>query len=123
MPEGYDTIVGERGVGLSGGQRQRISLARALLKSPSIIILDDTTSAVDMETEEHIRDALRSLENKETVFIIAHRISSIKDADVILVLDRGRIVEMGTHDELVDMKGYYYTVFTHQYGEFNSEGR
>ena len=123
MPEGYDTIVGERGVGLSGGQRQRISLARALLKSPSIIILDDTTSAVDMETEEHIQDALRSLENKETVFIIAHRISSIKDADVILVLDRGRIVEMGTHDELVDMKGYYYTVFTHQYGEFNSEGR
>ncbi len=119
MPEGYDTIVGERGVGLSGGQRQRISLARALLKSPSIIILDDTTSAVDMETEEHIQDALRSLENKETVFIIAHRISSIKDADVILVLDGGRIVEMGTHDELVDMKGYYYTVFTHQYGEFD----
>lgn len=123
MPDGYDTIVGERGVGLSGGQRQRISLARALLKSPSIIILDDTTSAVDMETEEHIQNALRSLENKETVFIIAHRISSIKDADVILVLDRGRIVEMGTHNELVDMKGYYYTVFTHQYGEFNSEGR
>lgn len=126
MPEGYDTIVGERGVGLSGGQKQRISLARALLKSPSIIILDDTTSAVDMETEEHIQDALRSLENKETVFIIAHRISSIKDADVILVLDGGRIVEMGTHDELVDMKGYYYTVFTHQYGEFDrlkSEGR
>ena len=123
MPDGYDTIVGERGVGLSGGQRQRISLARALLKSPSIIILDDTTSAVDMETEEHIQEALSSLENKETVFIIAHRISSIKDADVILVLDGGRIVEMGTHDELVDMKGYYYTVFTHQYGEFNSEGR
>lgn len=126
MPEGYDTIVGERGVGLSGGQKQRISLARALLKSPSIIILDDTTSAVDMETEEHIQDALRSLENKETVFIIAHRISSIKDADVILVLDGGRIVEMGTHDELVDMKGYYYTVFTHQCGEFDrlkSEGR
>lgn len=121
LPEGYDTIVGERGVGLSGGQRQRISLARALLKSPSIIILDDTTSAVDMETEEHIQDALRSLENKETVFIIAHRISSIKDADVIIVLDGGRIVEMGTHDELVDMKGYYYTVFTHQYGEFNAK--
>ncbi len=123
MPDGYDTIVGERGVGLSGGQRQRISLARALLKSPSIIILDDTTSAVDMETEEHIQNALHSLENKETVFIIAHRISSIKDADIILVLDRGRIVEMGNHDELVDMKGYYYTVFTHQYGEFNSTGR
>lgn len=120
LPDGYDTIVGERGVGLSGGQRQRISLARALLKSPSIIILDDTTSAVDMETEEHIQNALRSLENKETVFIIAHRISSIKDADVILVLDNGEIVEMGNHDELVAMKGYYYTVFNHQYGDFNS---
>ena len=120
MPDGYDTIVGERGVGLSGGQRQRISLARALLKSPSMIILDDTTSAVDMETEEHIQEALRSLENKETVFIIAHRISSIKDADVILVLDNGRIVEQGTHDELIEKEGYYYTVFTHQYGEFNN---
>ena len=120
MPEGYDTIVGERGVGLSGGQKQRISLARALLKSPSIIILDDTTSAVDMETEEQIQEALRSLENKETVFIIAHRISSIKDADIILVLDNGRIVEQGTHDELIEKEGYYYTVFTHQYGEFDS---
>ena len=120
MPEGYDTIVGERGVGLSGGQKQRISLARALLKSPSIIILDDTTSAVDMETEEQIQEALRSLENKETVCIIAHRISSIKDADIILVLDNGRIVEQGTHDELIEKEGYYYTVFTHQYGEFDS---
>ena len=119
MPEGYDTIVGERGVGLSGGQKQRISLARALLKSPSIVILDDTTSAVDMETEEQIQDALRSLENKETVFIIAHRISSIKDADIILVLDNGQIVEQGTHDELMEKEGYYYTVFTHQYGEFD----
>ena len=125
MPEGYDTIVGERGVGLSGGQKQRISLARALLKKPAIVILDDTTSAVDMETETQIQEALTSLENKETVFIIAHRISSIKDADIILVLDNGMIVEQGTHDELVEKKGYYYTVFTHQYGEFDSfkEGR
>lgn len=121
MPEGYDTIVGERGVGLSGGQKQRISLARALLKSPSIVILDDTTSAVDMETETQIQEALNSLENKETVFIIAHRISSIKDADIILVLDNGRIVEQGTHDELIDREGYYYTVFTHQYGEFDKK--
>lgn len=120
MPDGYDTIVGERGVGLSGGQKQRISLARALLKEPAIIILDDTTSAVDMETETLIQNELNSLENKETVFIIAHRISSIKDADVILVLDNGRIIEQGTHDELIEKKGYYYTVFTHQYGEFNS---
>lgn len=120
MPDGYDTIVGERGVGLSGGQRQRISLARALLKEPAIVILDDTTSAVDMETETLIQNELNSLENKETVFIIAHRISSIKNADIILVLDQGRIIEQGTHDELIAKEGYYYTVFTHQYGEFNS---
>ncbi len=120
MPDGYDTIVGERGVGLSGGQRQRISLARALLKEPAIVILDDTTSAVDMETETLIQNELNSLENKETVFIIAHRISSIKNADTILVLDQGRIIEQGTHDELIAKEGYYYTVFTHQYGEFNS---
>jgi len=118
MPDGYDTIVGERGVGLSGGQKQRISLARALLKEPAIIILDDTTSAVDMETESQIQDALKAMDNDETVFIIAHRISSIKDADKILVLDDGRIIEQGNHDELIAKKGYYYTVFTHQYGDF-----
>ena len=118
MPEGYDTIVGERGMGLSGGQKQRISLARALLKNPSIIILDDTTSAVDMETETQIQNQLNALSN-HTAFIIAHRISSIKDADLILVLDNGRIIESGTHDSLIEAKGYYYTVFNHQYGEFD----
>ncbi len=117
-PDKYDTIVGERGMGLSGGQKQRISLARALLKDPPIIILDDTTSAVDMETETHIQNALSSLGNRHTVFLIAHRISSIKDADLILVLDQGRIVESGTHDELLARKGYYSTVFEHQYGNF-----
>lgn len=120
MPEGYDTIVGERGVGLSGGQKQRISLARALLKNPSIVILDDTTSAVDMETESQIQQELGNLADERTVFIIAHRISSIKDADLILVIDNGRIVESGNHDSLLDKKGYYYTVFNHQYGEFDT---
>ncbi len=118
MPDGYDTIVGERGMGLSGGQKQRISLARALLKNPSIVILDDTTSAVDMETEAHIQNQLNALTNR-TVFIIAHRISSIKDADVILVVDNGKVLESGNHDSLIEKKGYYYTVFNHQYGEFD----
>lgn len=119
MPEGYDTIVGERGVGLSGGQKQRISLARALLKNPSVIILDDTTSAVDMETETQIQKDLNSIGGMHTVFIIAHRISSIKDADQILVIEDGRIRESGTHDTLLKKKGYYHTVFHHQYGDFD----
>jgi ATP-binding cassette, subfamily B, multidrug efflux pump len=119
MSDGYDTIVGERGVGLSGGQKQRISLARALLKNPSIIILDDTTSAVDTETETLIQNALGSIHAKHTVFIIAHRISSIKDADQILVLDNGKIIETGNHEELLEQQGYYSTVFHHQYGDFD----
>lgn len=118
MPDGYDTIVGERGVGLSGGQKQRISLARALLKEPSILILDDTTSAVDMETESYIQQQLNNIDHACTIFIVAYRISSIKDADLILVLNDGRIVEQGTHDELLKNNGYYATVFHHQYGEF-----
>lgn len=118
MPDGYDTIVGERGVGLSGGQKQRISLARALLKEPSILILDDTTSAVDMETESYIQSQLNSIDRACTTFIVAYRISSIKDADIILVLDNGRIIEQGTHDELINNNGYYATVFRHQYGDF-----
>lgn len=122
MPEGYDTIVGERGVGLSGGQKQRISLARALLKDPSILILDDTTSAVDMETESYIQKQLKNIEKDCTIFIIAYRISSIKDADLILVMDKGRIVEQGTHDELVAAGGYYATAFHHQYGDFKEGG-
>lgn len=119
MPEGYDTIIGERGVGLSGGQKQRISLARALLKDPPIIILDDTTSAVDMETEALIQEELTRIEDKHTVFIIAHRISSIKDANLILVIEDGKIVESGNHDSLLNRKGYYHRVFHHQYGDFD----
>ena len=116
--EGYDTIIGERGVGLSGGQKQRIALARALIKNPSIIILDDTTSSVDIETEHEIHQSLREFYRDKTAFIIAHRISSVKNADLILVLESGKIVERGTHDELLKKKGYYYSVFVNQYGDF-----
>jgi len=117
----FDTVVGERGVGLSGGQKQRIALARAIIEDPSILILDDTTSAVDMETEYKILGELKNINEKRTTFIIAHRISSVKDADLILVMDNGRIVERGTHNELLDKKGYYYSVFSQQMGEFNLE--
>ena len=121
LPDGYDTIVGERGVGLSGGQKQRISLARALLKDPSILILDDTTSAVDMETESYIQTQLKKIEKDCTIFIIAYRISSIKDADLILVMDNGRIIERGTHEELLQNNGYYASAFRNQYGEIPAE--
>jgi len=115
--DGYDTMVGERGVGLSGGQRQRISLARALLKNPAILILDDTTSALDMETEYFIQENLK--ETKRTKIIIAHRISSVKNADLILVLNQGSLVEWGTHETLLKQDGYYKGVFEHQFGDFN----
>jgi ATP-binding cassette subfamily B protein len=121
FPEGYDTIIGERGVGLSGGQRQRIALARALIKDPSILILDDTTSSVDIETEHEIQKTLKGFYMSKTAFIIAHRISSVKNADLILVLDEGKIVERGTHEELLAHKGYYYNVFVSQYGDFDKD--
>jgi len=123
MTEGYDTIVGERGVGLSGGQKQRISLARALLKDPSILILDDTTSAVDMETESYIQQQLKNIQKEKdcTVFIVAYRISSIKDSDLILVMHNGRIIEQGTHDMLLANGGYYAKAFHNQYGEIPYE--
>ena len=121
MPDGYDTVVGERGVGLSGGQKQRISLARALAIKPSILILDDTTSAVDMETEKYIQDSLRNLDFPCTKIIIAQRISTTKDADKILIISDGKITECGTHDELIAKKGYYYEVFKIQGGEDKKE--
>ena len=116
LPEGYDTIIGERGVGLSGGQRQRIALARALAMRPGILIMDDTTSAVDMETEQYIQRQLRELPYDCTKIIIAQRISSVKDADQILILKDGQITERGTHAELLRRKGYYYQTYCLQNG-------
>ena len=116
LPEGYDTIIGERGVGLSGGQRQRIALARALAMRPGILIMDDTTSAVDMETEQYIQRQLRELPYDCTKIIIAQRISSVKDADQILILRDGQITERGTHAELLRQKGYYYQTYCLQNG-------
>lgn len=121
MPEGYETIVGERGVGLSGGQKQRIALARALIKNPSILILDDTTSAVDVETEHEIQKTLNTYFKDRTTFIIAHRISSVKNADKILVINEGKIVEQGKHEELLNNKGYYYNTFINQLGSLDGE--
>ncbi|MBB3112433.1 ATP-binding cassette subfamily B protein [Paenibacillus phyllosphaerae] len=111
MPEGYNTIVGERGVGLSGGQKQRVALSRALAVQPPILILDDTTSAVDLETEEHIQKSLRELDFSCTKIIIAQRVSTTAEADRILILEGGKIIEEGTHAELLARRGYYYGVF------------
>ena len=111
FPNRYGTLVGERGVTLSGGQKQRVTLARTLLKNPSILILDDATSSVDTETESRIREALDQLMESRTTFIIAHRIQSVMIADLILVMDEGRIVQKGTHEELVKVPGIYQQVF------------
>ncbi|UTR07789.1 ABC transporter ATP-binding protein/permease [Alkalihalobacillus sp. LMS6] len=111
LPEGYDTILGERGLGLSGGQKQRIAIARAMIMNPSILILDDSTSAVDMQTEVKIQKAMREIMQGRTTFIIAHRISSVKHCDQIFVLDEGEITERGTHEELLQEKGIYRRIY------------
>ncbi|MGB9521361.1 MAG: ABC transporter ATP-binding protein [Anaerolineales bacterium] len=112
FPDGYNTLVGEKGVTLSGGQKQRVAIARALLKDPRILILDDSTSSVDLETEAEIRQALQSLMQNRTTFIIAHRIQSVMQADLILVLDKGEIIQMGTHEELLaDENGVYRRIY------------
>lgn len=111
FPEGYDTIVGERGITLSGGQRQRVAIARALLINPRILILDDSTSSVDTETEHLIQQALDNLIKDRTTFVIAQRLSTVRGADLILVLDKGRIIERGQHDELLKLNGLYKEIY------------
>ena len=113
--QGYDTVVGERGIKLSGGQRQRVSIARALLAEPRILILDEATSSLDSESEEMIQDALKRLRHGRTTFVIAHRLSTIRSADQILVLEGGEIVERGTHDELLERNGRYRQLYDKQY--------
>jgi ATP-binding cassette subfamily B protein len=115
MGEGYETLVGERGVGLSGGQRQRIALARALAVQPAVLILDDTVSAVDSETEQYIQEQLRNLDFPCTKIIIAQRISSFRGADLILVMDKGRVIERGDHRELLGLRGFYHKIWSLQY--------
>jgi len=114
LNEGYETVIGERGIGLSGGQKQRISMARALARDSKILIFDDATSALDMETEHQIQQALESRKDV-TKFVIAHRVSAVKNADEILILDNGRITERGTHQQLLDQKGYYYDTYVLQF--------
>lgn len=119
MPKGYETEVGERGLGLSGGQKQRLSIARALVRNSPILILDDATSALDMETEFNVLKNLSKREHRATTFIIAHRISGVKDADIILFMKDGEVVEKGNHKELLEKKGYYHNIYCHQFQDLH----
>lgn len=114
LPEGYDTLVGERGSSLSGGQRQRIAIARALLPNPKILIFDEATSALDYESEKIIQNNMNAIKQGRTMFIVAHRLSTVKECSRIVVMDKGNIVEIGAHDELMNKKGYYYSLYTKQ---------
>jgi ABC-type multidrug transport system fused ATPase/permease subunit len=108
MPDAYDTLLGERGIGLSGGEKQRISIARAVMKNPSILIFDEATAAVDSETEHLIQEAIERLIRGRTTLMIAHRLSTLRNANKIVVVDKGEIIEFGTPDELMAKKGKYY---------------
>ena len=117
LPDGYDTVVGERGQKLSGGQRQRIAMARAVLKSAPIMVLDEATASVDNETEAAIQRSLKTICDGRTTIVIAHRLSTVRHAHCINVLDAGRVVERGTHDELLSLNGIYATLWRVQTGE------
>ena len=114
LPQGYYTVVGERGVRLSGGQRQRLGIARALLVDPDVLIFDEATSSLDYESERSIQLAMRSILGSRTTIIIAHRLSTVREADKIVVLNKGRIVEIGNHDELLRHKGIYHRLYSLQ---------
>jgi ATP-binding cassette subfamily B protein len=114
FPNGYQTVLGERGVTLSGGQKQRVSIARAIIKNPKILIFDDCLSAVDTETEERILANLKQVSKDKTTFIISHRVSSAKNADKIIVLDAGEIIQQGTHNQLITQEGYYKYLYEQQ---------
>jgi len=114
LPDGYETEVGERGLKLSGGEKQRVAIARTILKNPAILLLDEATSALDTHTEKDIQSALQQVSVNRTTLVIAHRLSTVIDADEILVLDQGKIVERGKHNALLDMKGYYYGMWQKQ---------
>ena len=114
MPAGYDTLVGERGSTLSGGQRQRIAIARALITDPKILIFDEATSALDYESERIIQQNLKQIKSGRTFVIIAHRLSTVQDCDVIVVMDEGKIVEMGSHKELLSRSGPYAHLYSQQ---------
>lgn len=119
LPNQYDTLVGERGVKLSGGQQQRVAIARVFLKNPPILIFDEATSALDLESEHMIQEALSKLSEERTTFVVAHRLATITHADRIVVIEHGKITEVGTHEELLRKRGSYYDLY--QVQDFHNE--